>query len=154
MVPFALVFAVFVYLPWLFIGRYILGRNRIRSLNLPNLGISRPEFEKVVGGKSELDRDDDGNEYYIYEYGLHHAIRVWYNTAGTTIRYVIVSARSSPDDDLKTMMQKYGDGHKWNEINPGYLYCRDDMRIKLNCSVMPIIGVCLTENVLIMAAPN
>ena len=132
-----------VVIPWFILSRYILGHHRLITKKLPKLGLSREELESdldISDGQKESEND---KIFYEYEYGWHHILRVWFDDDGKSQRYVFVSRRSSPKSDLSAVMNAYSDGKSWDAIEPGYLYLREDRKCQVNCSIMPIIGVCL-----------
>jgi len=72
---------------------------------------------------------DDLHEIVITAWnGVVHQVVYWFEDP-------------SPDEDLVFIAGHYRDGQDWVELNPGYLYYREDEEIRLWCSALPAIGV-------------
>jgi hypothetical protein len=72
---------------------------------------------------------DENHEIVINSWkGIVHEVIYWFE-------------EPSPDEDLVFIARHYGQDHEWNELNPGYLYYRDDEQVRLWCSAIPAIGV-------------
>lgn len=52
---------------------------------------------------------------------------------------------SLPGADLRHLLKQYSEGKKWNLVEKGYLYIREDGDRRLSCSVIPVIGISTTE---------
>jgi len=94
------------------------------------------------GDPSEAFVDDDIADAmgFCFGEGLVPKIIAW-QLKDEIQAVVYYSDSSNPGRDLAMMMDTYGDGQKWNEVNQGYLYFRADNRVRLTCSAVPIYAV-------------
>jgi hypothetical protein len=131
---------------WTWVERFILGKNKLRSLDLPPLGLTKDALERIAGRKPLEHTIENGIQHLVFQYGGYHVMQIWLDRDGKATRYVYRSARPSPKDDLLVVLERYGQGLGWHETEPGYLYRRDDGKIQVYCSAAPLIGVCLFDN--------
>ena len=91
--------------------------------------IETSQREDFPAASSMTFSPDDLHEIVVTEWnGLVHQVVYWFEDP-------------SPDDDLIFIADHYRDGQDWVELNPGYLYYREDEEIRLWCSALPAIGV-------------
>lgn len=77
---------------------------------------------------------------YTFAAGLFHEVTL---TAldGRVAQITYWSHHAAPTRDLRWMLETYGKGIGWDEVERGYWYWRKDGRVRLWCSAAPAIGV-------------
>ncbi len=126
----------------LWFGRQFLGWGRLDHIDLVDLGASIAEvvalYEEPI--KAESDQYLPEAKSLTFVAGpFHRAIVVEWNQKVCCITYW--SVYGDPNRDLKCMLNKYGEGMGWNELEPGYVCVRRDGQVWLRCSVLPAISV-------------
>lgn len=94
----------------------------------------------------ESKEDEDFAEATIHTFSIrpfHEVVISEWNGKACSITYW--SAYAAPNPDLKCMLETYGKGIGWNDVETGYWYFRKDDKVRLWCSVVPAIGVATTE---------
>ena len=126
----------------LWIGRTFLGWGRLESIDLIDLGASLTDVIATYGEPAESEPDKYLSDATLHTFNVgpfHEAIIVEWNNKVCWITYC--SAYGNPNRDLKCMLNKYGQGVGWNELEPGYVCIRKDGQVWLRCSAAPAISV-------------
>lgn len=108
------------------------------------VGLRAPISEAIALYGEPLEskaRDDfpDATEYLFRASQYHEA--VIYEWKGRIHSITYWSSHPDPVRDLRCMFERFGEGRQWQALTEGYLYMRDDARVRLWCSAAPGIGV-------------
>lgn len=126
----------------LWVARHILKLNRLSSIDLVDLDAPIEEPLGLYGDPTKSEPDKylpGGTTHTFFVSPFHEAVVVECNKRVCAITYW--SAYADPNRDLEYMLEQYGDGIGWNELNPGYVCVRKDGKVWLRCSVAPAISV-------------
>ena len=126
----------------LWFGRKFLGWGRLDSIELVELGASFENVIALYGDPVESERDKYLPDATLHTFNVspfHEAVIVEWNKKVCWITYW--SAYGNPNRDLKCMLDKYGQGVGWNELEAGYVCIRKDGQVWLRCSAAPAISV-------------
>jgi hypothetical protein len=125
---------------------YFLGRHRLETVALLPLGRSVSEAVEIYGSPLETGPSEETAEItqHTFSVGRYHQA-IAFEWKGTIQSITYRSAKSDPARDLRYVLDCYEDGSKWRVMEEGYLFHREDGRVRLWCSVFPAIGVAYVE---------
>jgi hypothetical protein len=130
----------------LWIGRTFLRWNRLDHIDMVELETPISDVIELYGEPVESKPDEDFTEATCHTFSagpFHEAVISEWNGKACSITYW--SAYSAPTPDLKHMLETYGKGIGWNDVETGYWYFRKDDGVRLWCSAIPAIGVATTQ---------
>ena len=130
----------------LWFGRHFLKWNRLENIDLIDLDLPISEVIAAYGDPIHSEPDEEFPEAISHTFlagPFHEAVVVQWNGKVCLVTYW--SAHPDPNRDVKCMLQKYGQGIGWEEVEKGFLCVRKDGKVRLWCSVAPAIGVATTE---------
>lgn len=133
---------VFAVLLWS--GRALFKWHRLDRILLVELGAPIGEvfalYDYGYPVTSLPDENLPGATVHTLTAGLFHtAVVVQWNGRVCCVAYW--SEYPDRQRDLKCMLDKYGQGLGWKELEPGYVCVRNDNRVWLRCSAAPAISV-------------
>ena len=130
----------------LWAGRVFRGDHRLEKLDMVPLLTPIAALKDRYGDPVDSKAHEDFLEAteYSFEASLYHGI-VAYEWDGLIQCITYWSAFADPARDLVCVMQRYGEGHKWSPLTEGYLYQRNDGKVRLWCSAVPAIGVATAD---------
>lgn len=114
----------------------------LQNLPLIDLGATAESAIALYGDPIETSPKEEFPEASSMTFSpdeLHEVVITVWNGAVHQVVYWFEDP--SPDEDLVFIAGHYRDGQNWVELNPGYLYYREDEEIRLWCSALPAIGV-------------
>ena len=130
----------------LWAGRVFRGHHRLEKLAmlplLTPIAALKDQYGDPVDSKAHGDFPETTE--YSFEASLYHGI-VAYEWNGLIQCITYWSAFADPARDLACMREGYGEGQTWNPLTEGYLYQRDDGKVRLWCSAVPAIGVATAD---------
>ncbi len=128
--------------PILWFGRCFLGWARLEAIDHLELGASIEEVIALYGQPVESSASEEIAKAtsYTFAVGLFHEV-VLTAIDGKVVQLTYWSQYAAPIHDLRWMLETYGKGIGWNEVERGYWYWRKDGRVRLWCSGIPAIGV-------------
>jgi hypothetical protein len=120
--------------------------SQLANIGMLPLGTTLDDAIALYGDPSEAYSDDDMPDAigFCFREGQVPKIVAW-QWKDEIHCVVYYSDNANPGRDLAIMLDTYADGHKWNEVNQGYLFFRADGRLRLTCSAIPIYAVGTAE---------
>ncbi|MCC6125372.1 MAG: hypothetical protein IT426_10445 [Pirellulales bacterium] len=122
------------------------GRYRLETAEMLPLGSSVRDTIKLYGPPLAKEASEETEEITRYTFAVgdyHMAIAYEWHERIQSIIYE--SEKADPTRDILCMFNRYGEGIRWKVIEEGYWYLREDGKVKLWCSVAPVIGVGYVE---------
>lgn len=125
-----------------FIDVRLLGKHRLKHIRPLPLGSSLSEAISLYGEPFESEADKEVSEVTVHTFaaGKYHEVVVteWQNRIQSITYW---SAKGDPPRDLAWMLENYKDDSQWALVEEGYLYQREDGKLRLWCSAVPTLGV-------------
>jgi hypothetical protein len=128
--------------------RIFLKVDRLKAIELiqlrDDIGTALAEY----GEPNEKRVSEECPDATVYEFELfpfHRILLTVWNGSVHSASYE--SAYHHPKEDLKTMLDFYGEGVDWRVLSAGYSYLRCDRDRMVFCSAMPLLG-CATKEFL------
>ncbi len=130
----------------LWFGRTFLRWNRLDRIQRLGLEALIADAFEVYGEPTESKPNADFPEATTYTFhpGPFHEVVIseW---RGRACSITFWSAHAAPTPDLNCMLETYGQGIGWKDVETGYWYFRSDDKVRLWCSAAPAIGVATSE---------
>jgi hypothetical protein len=125
---------------------YVFGRHRLQTVKMVALGCSIKNVIEVYGEAVEEGPSDESPEITKYTFlaGPYHQAVVceWKQTIHSII---YCSAKADPARDLQCTLDRYKEDSRWEVMEEGYWYQREDGKVRIWCSAIPVIGVAYVE---------
>lgn len=122
---------------------YVLKRHRLEKIKTVALGAPLRDAYDEYGDPENVEESDKLADAKVYTFDIppYHSAWITADEAGDVLAATYISEKPDPDRDLLFMFDQYGEGKGWSEVQPGFMYWRNDEKVILACSALPVIGV-------------